>query len=293
MKLEKIIAFKELLDYPSASGIEFYNDTLYLVGDDANSILMMNTRWENATRIDIFNTTENRITKKLKSDLEAITLVFFNSEPHLLILGSGSKELRNKAILIDIKTKEKKFLDIEIFYERLKSAGILDLNIEGVALVNNLIVLSNRGNKTYPDNYLIVTASNFWMDQQNISFTIVKTGLSKIDKAMGISGITYSQRYDRLLLTTSTENTPNAIDDGSIGKSCLCIIENFYRKTNQERIKIKESKIIDLCAADEKFKGYKIESVCIESEKQYSMELHLVADNDTGVSYLFKVRLKY
>jgi len=291
MKLEKIIAFKELLDYPSASGIEFYNDTLYLVGDDANSILTMNTRWENATCINIFNTTEKRIAKKLKSDLEAVTIVLLNMQPHLLILGSGSKELRNKGFLLNLKTNEKSITDFTVFYERLKSSGISELNIEGVALVNDLIVLCNRGNKTNPDNHLIITSNSFWTEQQNVSFTIVKTGLPKTYNGMGISGITYSQRYDRLLLTTSTENTPNAIDDGNIGKSCLCIIENFYRKTKQERIKIKESKIIDLCAADEKFKGYKIESVCIESEKQHSMRLHLVADNDTGVSYLFKVLL--
>jgi hypothetical protein len=51
------------------------------------------------------------------------------------------------------------------------------------------------------------------------------------------------------------------------------------------------NELIDLPSADEQFKGYKIESVCIQSEKDHSMKLQMVADNDTGSSYLFKVQV--
>jgi hypothetical protein len=43
---------------------------------------------------------------------------------------------------------------------------------------------------------------------------------------------------------------------------------------------------------DEAFKGYKLESATILSEKNGRLKMHLVADNDTGKSFLFRVRLK-
>lgn len=43
---------------------------------------------------------------------------------------------------------------------------------------------------------------------------------------------------------------------------------------------------------DERFKGHKIESVCIFSENKKQMQLALVADDDKGTSILFKITLK-
>jgi hypothetical protein len=64
-------------------------------------------------------------------------------------------------------------------------------------------------------------------------------------------------------------------------------------KIGREKVQLKVNELIDLPSADEQFKGYKIESVCIQSEKDHSMKLQLVADNDTGSSYLFKVQVKF
>ena len=48
-----------------------------------------------------------------------------------------------------------------------------------------------------------------------------------------------------------------------------------------------------LPATNKKFAGYKIESVCIQTERRHRMKLQLVADNDNGESYLFKIRLRF
>lgn len=96
---------------------------------------------------------------------------------------------------------------------------------------------------------------------------------------MGISGITYSKKYDRILVTASTENMTTAYDDGSIGKNYLFVFENFNKNLNGKTFMIEENKIVDLAKADEKFNGYKIESVCIESENDVGAILNLVADN--------------
>ncbi|HLB30939.1 MAG TPA: hypothetical protein VJN91_05370, partial [Gammaproteobacteria bacterium] len=103
---------------------------------------------------------------------------------------------------------------------------------------------------------------------------------------------TYSAKHDCLLYTLSTEDTANTTDDGPIGKSYLGKVDNFLQKIGPEKTSLKFNELLDLSAADEAFKGYKIESVCIP-EKNHSMKIHLAADNDTGVSYLFKARLEW
>jgi hypothetical protein len=292
MKLE-LLDFRELDNYPSGSGIEFYDDKVYLVGDDAKDLLVMNKKWNKPELINLFDTPGKKIPKEFKSDLETMTLLQVDKKPHLLILGSGSAERRNRGLLFNLKSKAQTWLDLSVFYNRLRNTGIPELNIEGIALVYDYLVLVNRGNSTHPGNQLIVTKPNFWKQQQEAPIQLLNVDFGDAPKELGISGLTYSDKHEDLFLTISTEATPNAVDDGLIGKSYLGVIENLYRKIGREKGKIKVNQLIDLPATDEKFAGYKIESVCIQSEKDHSMKLQMVADNDTGKSYLFKVYVEW
>src|SRR5689334_19675654 len=95
--------FKELKDYPSGSAIEFHDNKVFLAGDDAKDVLVLSKSWKELERIPLFESAVERIPKKIKSDLEATTVVIVNSIPRMLILGSGSRdEHRNKAILLDL-----------------------------------------------------------------------------------------------------------------------------------------------------------------------------------------------
>ncbi len=287
MKLE-LLDFKALTDYPSGSGIEFYKDNIYLAGDDAKDVLLMNKKWKKPELINLFPSDTERIPKKLKFDLEATTIVNVDKKAHLLIMGSGSAEPRNKAFLVNLKSNAVSQIDMTVFYQRLLAAGLTELNIEGAATVNEYIVLANRGNKTNPENQLIITTSDFFNKQEQASIKILKIDFPKKETSSGVSGLAYSDDHETLLLTVSTEDTPNSIDDGPIGKSYLGIIDNFYRKIGREKVKVKINSLIDLGEADKQFRGYKIESVCIQSSKDHSMKLQMVADNDDGSSYLFK-----
>src|SRR5262249_357813 len=95
---------------------------------------------------------------------------------------------------------------------------------------------------------------------------------------------------DWLLATLSTEDTSNAVDDGPVGDSYLVVVENASRKVSRKKININD--FINLPEPNKYFKGYKIESVCIQSEKNGRPKIQPVAHNDTGSSYLFKVRIK-
>jgi len=293
MKLE-LLDFIELDNYPSGSGIEFFDDKIYIVGDDSRDLLVMGKKWNKPTLINLFDSSDKKIPKSVKSDLEAMTVLSVDKKPHLLIIGSGSTEKRNRALLMNLKNNAIKALDLSVFYNRIKAAGIPALNIEGIAEVYDYLVLANRGNTSNPTNHLIITKSDFWKDQEKASLQTIEVDFENVNLVpgkVGISGLTYSDKHEDLFLTISTEDTANAVDDGKIGRSYLAVIENLYRKIGREKGKIKINQLIDLPSADKQFKGYKIESVCVQSSKDHSIKLQLVADNDNGKTFLFKVFL--
>ncbi|MGN6421461.1 MAG: DUF6929 family protein [Pseudobacter sp.] len=289
----KLFDYKEVPSFPSGSGIEFYDDKVFLVGDDSREVLVLNKRWKELERVPLIAGTEPRVPKAVKSDLEATTIVTINRIPRLLVLGSGSLEKnRNKAILFNLDSYLKDEFDLTSFYNRIAKTGVKNMNIEAAALVEDHIILGNRGNRKNPVNQLIITRNAFWKHQAQAEISIVDLELPVKDKkGIGISGLSYSILNDTLIFTASTEQTDNAVDDGSIGDSYLGIIENASRKIGRKSLKVNE--LINLGDVHELFKGFKIESACIQSEKSNRLKLHLVADNDTGKSYLFKVRLKW
>lgn len=281
-----------LNDYPSGSGSAYFKEHIYLIGDDATDLLIINSNLEKVDSIKLFSNTEKRISKENKPDLEAATIIYNKNKIELLLLGSGSlSPYRNIGVLIDVNTKEKQQIDLNPFYSRLKKEGLDALNIEGVTAAPGGFIIASRGNKSFPANYLIFTANNFFLNQDSVPVRKTKVGINADTAAFaGISGLEYSKRSDRLLLTVSTENTYNTFDDGTIGKSYLWIIENISAKRNM--MAINPTRIIDLDELDARFKGHKIESVCILSENYNNMELALVADDDKGATILFRITLK-
>lgn len=288
----KFLDFKQLKDFPSGSGIESFDNKIYVVGDDAKDILVMNKNWKLKETINLFPSDTLRIAKAFKADYEATTIIQVNKIPFLLILGSGSIEAtRNKGMLINLTSKAIEEIDLSIFYNRLKQSGFEELNIEAVALMGDKLILSNRANKLRPNNRIIVTSDDFWKKQHTADiFNIKIEWEQKTENFMALSGLTYSYQNDWLIFTASTEDTNNAIDDGLIGDSYLGVIENISRKIGRSRLKL--NSLFNLTKLDKAFKGHKIESVCIQADKEHRLKLHLVADNDKGDSHLFKVRLK-
>ena len=282
----KLLDFKENTEYPSGSGIEYFDGQVYLAGDDAADVLIMDKKWRELGRIKIFENFDDRIPKDVKSDLEATTVLFVNEVPHLLIMGSGSREPhRNKAILVNLHSNNFADYNVEVFYNRLRESGVHDLNIESAAIVEDLLVLGNRGNKKNETNHIIITQPNFWKQPENAEIRIIPIELE--DDFAELSGLSYSPKNDTLLFTASKEERDNSYDDGKIGESYFGVIENAYRKLYRKKVKITEQ--VMLSDLYEEFKGQKVESVCIQSDKTGRMKVHLVADNDAGGSFLFKI----
>jgi hypothetical protein len=287
----RLIEVKVLTDYPSGSGLAYLDNHLYIMGDDATDILKTDSQFNAVNRTALFISGQKRIPKDIKADLESIALIQLDKSPAFLLPGSGSLvPYRNICMIFDPATREKKQYLLDTFYNRLKNEGIRDLNIEGAAAIPAGIVLASRGNKSFAKNYLIFTSNRFWEKQGSVAIKIVKAGASTDSTFFhGISGLDYSYATDQLLLTVSTENTYDSYNDGSIGKSYLWIINDISSKRRLDAIN--PDRIIDLEELDPRFKGHKIESVCIVTENKKEKELVLVSDDDKGKTVLFRMIL--
>lgn len=278
-------------DFQSGSSLDFYQDLIFVVGDDAKDLVVLYKDFTEAKRVNMFQSETARIPKDVKYDLETSTIVGVNGVNNLLILGSSAKqEFRSVGYLIPLNTKYvvPEPFRYNTFVSRLKREdGIKEINIEGCASLPNKFLLANRGNKRNPDNLLIVTENNFWENQENATISVCRMLLP--DKDAAVSELNYDELTDTLFFTASIEQTTNAIDDGNIGDSFLGYIKNISQKLNQNTIKI--DAFHNLSKISPKFEKHKIEGMCIESKSGNNYTINLVSDNDNEESTIFKIKL--
>ena len=290
------------LDYPSASSIEYYDGKLYLIGDDATKLLVLDTNLNIVDSIPIISYPGNRIPKDIKPDLEASAL----NGDNLFLFGSGSlSPYRNFAWKHNLKTlasdgwtvypplsalQDNDGINLEPLFIKAKELGVEQINIEGACFVSGKLLFANRGNKGYPHNHLIIADEKFLDNDSSFQIFIIPFAPQKdIASFKGISGLCYARESDQLILTVSTEDTKNSFDDGSIGKSYLWIISKISTKIIDSALGTK--RVIDLEYIDSRFKGQKIESATVIKETDKLIYLALVADNDDGSSTVFKMSI--
>src|SRR5262245_49876210 len=142
MKL-RLLDYKALPDLPVGSNLEYFNDSIYLVDDDASDLVVLNKKWQNVATHQLLVNGDPKILPANKSDFEATTIVEVNKIPRLLVLGFDAKDNHHKAILVNLDDLTKEEFDISDFYTRLKATvGII--NIESAAVVLGKLVLCNR-----------------------------------------------------------------------------------------------------------------------------------------------------
>jgi hypothetical protein len=270
------------IEYPSGSALECFGERLYLIGDDASSVLVMNMNYEPIENIRLYEggLTE-RIAKSIKADNECCTIIKFKGKMHLLVMGSASKDTRKTIVLIDLTTYEHTFIDFSVFAARMP---VTNLNIEGVAVVGDDLYLVSRGNRENIENTLIKTdLGDFLTDQATAKITTEKFIL---EGGSGISEIAYVPQKDIMLFTAATEDTKDAIEDGTIGDSYLGYIPAFSKKGAFEG-----AVIINLSQKFPELKNQKVEAVCVEAIEGDTLKLRLCIDNDDGRTVLLSMSL--
>jgi hypothetical protein len=289
------LAMKTLDHYPSASGIEYFDNSFYIIGDDAKKILVLDNDLNIKDSIALYDFPGYRFAKDIKPDLESITLLHSGSTYYLLVLGSGSvSPYRNNGWLINLSTKQKDSINLDSLYSRFILINKLtEINLEGVCSLPTGLLIANRGHLGYRENHLIFIDSSYYFNLNNATASATNLVLRDADTSSfgGVSGLAYSAKSDKLFLTVSTEMTASSYEDGAIGKSYLWIINNVSEK--QLANSLKADKIIDLETTDSLFRGQKIESVCLIAEQKDRVVIGMVADNDKGSSTVFKLTVKY
>jgi hypothetical protein len=286
-----------LADFPSGSSINYYEGNIYLIGDDANNLLVLDNRYQQVDSIPLFDFPVKRIPKSQKADFETSTLIEVNGVMKILILGSASREERKKAMLLPLMNPDpdinKPFLPFfynASFFAQYKSKGIEEVNIEGATTIGDYLVLGNRGNTANPINHLIFTNNIFSNRQNKVSFYISKIVLPvQLHEFAGVSELCYVESKDILLFTFSSETTNNSYDDGTIGDSYIGLIYDISHKLQYPELILDE--MINLSAIDKDFENEKIEGICVEAVNGNELILHLVSDNDGGESKLFNVKV--
>lgn len=274
------------LSFPSASAVETNNNNIYLIGDDSNKILLLNSEFDVLEEIVLFEFDGHRIPKKEKPDFEACTII----DNQLMIFGSGSL-LPQRGFLytyhLDNRTIEK--TDLSKFYQTIHSKDKFDeLNIEGLTTIDHQFLFFNRANNKQQNTLIIV--ENFFDSIQHLHEDVICRYVdieiqALYDHVLGISGAAYSIEKDQLFITASAENTDNAYDDGEIIGSVLCIVDNASEKLKKEKLIIENYIILE--TIDDRLKKQKIESVSF-----FNDNIILVADNDNGKSEVFLLNIE-
>lgn len=287
-----IVLLRKLLlnDFPSGSSLEFYDNKLYLIGDDAKQILILDADYNYLDSVTLFEGARLRIPKYKKADLEASTTIDKDGEVKILVFGSAA--VPNREVVFELSPGSAfhtiKTISTAVFINRLKQAGVTEINIEGAAVVKDALILCNRANETNTINQFIVTDQQFLYNQTESKISIIAILLPSKKSITGISGLAYVAEKDLLLFTASTELTGNAYDDGEIGDSYIGWIKNVSSKLRSTEMQ--PDGLVNLSEVSEEFAGEKIESICVEKFDDEAYSIHLVADNDRGDSRLFKVK---
>ena len=287
----KLLDKRELLNFPSASAVEFHDNKLYVIGDDSRSMVILDKTYSILDSVSLFPGESLRIPKKEKDDLEASTFISYNGKDHLLVAGSGSKEEREVFFVFPLEDPAGyQRIASHVFWQSLRTNGLETINIEGLATMKDKLIFANRAHRRQPHNHFIIADAAILNDTARASLHVVLLELENEEEIVkGVSGLTYIPSLDMLLFTASVEDTESTIDDGNIGDSFLGWINDFSAKAKEKKITADE--LVNLPAIHPDFKGEKIESVCVESVGE-TLTLHLVADNDDGTSTLFKLTVK-
>jgi hypothetical protein len=286
------IEYEKLFDsIPSASGLAIKDSIAYIVCDDGTGIYKINLRnfGQNKIRLGGFPLQQYREPKSSKHDFESACFATWQGNEYLIAIGSGSGGSVRDSLLMMNTTNyaDQKIYSLGKFYKQLQlitSTENNQLNIEGVTIASDSIVILNRGN-----NLLITCGTNAFFSSlinQQDSFPQLryrKIQLPFIEQREArFSGIcTIDEKH--LLFCASVEDTPDWTKDGPVLGSYFGIysleenkvIATYLLKDKQNQI-VKE----------------KIESVDIIQKTTDDLIFQATGDNDNGTSKLFQLKLR-
>lgn len=280
----KLLQQKSFAQYSSASAIAWHRGSLYVMGDDAPTLLVLNKKLKEKRQVAVFNYSGQRIPYAVKPDLESAAIISQGNSTTLWLFPSFSSPTRNKVVRLDIGRSgaHPTVLTLAPF-----TTGLPATNIEGAEVINHKLLLANRAHSGAPGHYLL----SYDLDRQvlpakpEITYTIQ---LPATKEVVGISGMFYLAKKDWLLLTISTEVAATATRDGNIGPSYLAFIRDATKQMAAGTTLTADT-LMPLDPVLNSGAPMKIESVTAMHIRKRKVVLVLAADNDNGTTNLFRV----
>ena len=289
------IVSEEVIDHlPSASGISFQNGKIWAVGDDANSIFVLNENYDILEKYEISqlnNVVNGRIEKALKADFEALAVV----DQYAYVLGSGSKEISRDTLVIFNMIDKKvaaKYNMRPLYQELLKIGGFdssMQINIEGLVISQKEVYLFQRGNICGRNDIYQISRNDFqdYLEMDSLpEIKLYRFDLPSIAGfKSGFSGACLSTDLEHLIFTSSVEATNDVYHDGEILGSFIGMIPLAGSGA------MKDIQSWPLLVKGEHYKT-KLESVSVIAQEDDCIKLLCASDNDNGKSGFYKINLK-
>ena len=291
IKIEKILITSAV---SSGSGLASLNDSIFVVGDDAEYIGKISLTDTEYRRIPFYpNAPANRIDRAIKHDLESGALGNIGNDKYLFAFGSGTiSPYRDTLFVLNVYDEGKRSkYSLSTFYDAIRlKTGLKEneLNIEGVAIINDKLLLFNRGK-----NFLVLVPwAKFtqYILRQDLSdslpFAILNISLPMVNNfPVGFSGACALNESD-LLFTASLEETKDFTKDGVIKGSYIGILELVNDTT------VNLVSMTTLKNEDGNIVLDKLESIEVIKTKANNIRSIAVADNDDGTSKVFYLNIE-
>lgn len=282
----------------AASGMWIVNNTLYVVADDQLQLgvfsLLDTEPGDALTIISGALPTDGKQRKALKSDFESLTGLPASAEyPYgaLLALGSGSTELRKRAMLWPFNQQQKLvdkplLFSLQALYQPLE-ALFGDLNIEGVVVQGDCLKLWQRANNQLRDNAVIeYCLSEFYrlIDAQPQDVESIQPQHIERYDLGEVAGVplTFTDAYalpdGMCLFAAAAENTNDSYLDGECVGAAIGLID--------QRRQLRWIKAVQ--------PTYKIEGISAQ-QVAGQLKIYLVsdADNPSVPAELLELCMKY
>ncbi len=317
--MKAIIKNKIILnEIHSASAIELIDNQLFIIGDNSPFLFVLDLEGNVKNKVQIFdikdikdiNVTTNEniiiIPKKEKPDFEASCVLNINQKNHLFVVGSGSSDKRNIAVLIDLETFEVQKIALKNLYAKFVQHLSLskkaqnnelnnELNIEGLCANETTVYFFQRGNIS--GNNFIFSISIYDMvlylfsEKQAINIKQIdkqKVTLPSIEGIFsGFSGACFIDNQNnnqQVLWTSSVENTKNVIDDGNV-------LGSFVGTYNTHNQQVETSIITEIINQKENVFTGKVEGICVIDWSDDLKQAIAVTDADGGCSEMLFIEI--
>ena len=267
----KLLNFTDAEEFAGFGEIEYRNDQLFMIDAESKDSLIMNKRWRKRRRVSL-------------TDSNLLQSGFLFENPAHLLTGNAEAE---KGLLVGLPETDVQQYNLGPFYRRLNHLNEgKKPNIRSSVFLKDQLVFSNISGQNKEVNQLIVTETGFLKNQEEAEIQILPVDFSETIPGAEMNAITYSPKNDWLIFSAQQVNNLNPAES----RSWIGIIENASRKIGRKKIKI--NSYISLSGVHSSIAHHKIKSVCIQSERTGRIKLLVLGSNETGVTGLFRIRIK-